>query len=124
MSAHDLSQMLTTIANGVTAFAAVQNFVFSYHVANGETMVFVDRAKKYWVWSVTLLFDLAYVASAWWSSSRALSVLSAPDQITREVFVALTYGRCVAIVACSLVSLNLVWRLDDPGYWAKKSKPV
>jgi len=122
MTSVELSQLLITVANGVTAFAIVQNLSYSYRVSNREVKIAIDRRIKWGIVGVTVVSNLLYLFGAWWCSTQALLVLRGPNAAdTHRILESLTYGRCVAIVLFGALSSYLAWRLDHKHYWVSDS---
>jgi hypothetical protein len=120
MDALALSQLLTSLANGVAAFAALQNLAYAYSLGKREAKIVIEDDRKRWMLVGTGLFNLAYLSAVWWLSVTALTVLSSDDYWTRHILNALTFGRCAAVVVLAAVPMYLIWRYDDQRYWIRE----
>ena len=111
-----LSDELTTLADGLTAFAILQNITVCYGLAKRELAVRLD-AKACWAFVVaSAVFDLAYLGGAAWCSCWSVRLADLSGDAA-EVAKIVSYGRGGAILLFGALPILMLIGYNNRRFW-------
>lgn len=111
-----LAGILTTLADGVAAFAVLQNIAVCYELAKREFKIRLDAKFCRPALLINVACNALYCVACWWLGTKTFEV-SPPEGMHFAIAQVAVHGRWAAIAFFAFVTSCFIFFYNDQRFW-------